>query len=243
MSAVTGKVGRFVGHAGMADHHGAALRYRFSGLPPLAAVYAVVAPSYIAAAQALTVVVSGGNSSANSSTLIKGNGTEQFWLATVTDTTGAVALDISGGNLAAGGASVSGLWIYASNAARSTPAAARAVAARHVCDPTTGLDTKGGQCLRVRPCDSTAVAQQFERQPCRHYSPAAAAGTECLSHLVAVGRTTRRWLNAEMWGEGTCRTENGEPLGKVASCDRLCRHLHRHHSRHLYFMPPLCAAV
>jgi hypothetical protein len=97
---------------------------------------------------------------------------------------------------------------------------------QHVCDPATGFDSKGGQCLRIATCDKSVPGQQFERYPCSHWhreNPAAAsdsnssgarggtpslpADAECLSYKLETG--TRRWLNAELWGEPTCQTENG----------------------------------
>jgi hypothetical protein len=39
----------------------------------------------------------------------------------------------------------------------------------HVCDQSTGYDSKHGQCLRVAACDSAVLGQHFERFPCSHW--------------------------------------------------------------------------
>eukprot|EP01052_Picozoa_sp_SAG31_P011322 SAG31_NODE_638_length_13329_cov_13.538095_17_plen_903_part_00 len=202
MAGVQGKVAKPVGAK--------SLRYSFGRLPAQTAVYVVVAPAPIVSGHTLAVTING-----RLRAVINGNGTSKFWLPAVTGRSGGVTVDIVGRGC---DASVSGLWAYARPSPKSEPSSsthARGSEAEvpkiHNCEPTTGMDTKGGHCLYVKPCNTAAVAQQFERQPCSRYNPRAPAQLECLSHLVQENnRATRRhWLNAELWSSSTCRSENG----------------------------------
>jgi hypothetical protein len=161
-------------------------------LRSLGEVYVVVAPAAISASSTLSVKVG----KAGRPQAIRGNGTEQFYFLATTTADGTVDVEVSGGAL-------SGLWLYAKSASSTA-------AATHTCG-SAGYDTKGGQCLHVRPCDAHAIAQQFERQLCSHWNPKAPVGWQCLSHRLkgALEPSQRHWLNSELWSPATCDRENG----------------------------------
>ena len=100
---------------------------------------------------------------------------------------------------------LSAIWIYA----KETVARATAPALTHACDDS-GFDAKGGQCLRLRPCNASVPGQQFKRAACPTlHGPASSPprGTECLSVRTAAGL---RFLNAELWG--SCQAPSPGPL-------------------------------